>query len=89
MRNLLEYPVTEQEICDLLLRLKGECDPDLVGDMTPVLLEQARQIVHAAYDMQRGIDERLEQERWPLKYATPWDKAKTLCLALRGENVYE
>lgn len=88
MRNLLEHPVTEKEITDLLLKIVDECSwDDGVGSMDGVILEQARQIVHAAYDMQRQLEERSKQ-RIPIRWLTPWDAASSIIRVLRGEKVY-
>lgn len=45
MRNLIEYPVTTEEILELLDALKMEFDGDLMGDMRPaILMEAAKRI---------------------------------------------
>lgn len=41
MRNILEYPITTKEIIECLEELKKECDPNLIGDMRPLLLDEA------------------------------------------------
>jgi hypothetical protein len=41
MRNLEQYPVTLDEIIDCLETFKTECDPELIGDMRPLLLDMA------------------------------------------------
>jgi hypothetical protein len=42
MRNLLEYPVTHEEIIECLARLRDrEMAEGRVGDMTPTLLDLA------------------------------------------------
>jgi hypothetical protein len=42
VRNVLEYPVTLEEIVDCLKRLRDrEGEAGRVGDMTPLLLEMA------------------------------------------------
>ena len=38
MRNLTEYPVTREEIIAYLLGLLNDLDPNLIGDMRPLLL---------------------------------------------------
>jgi hypothetical protein len=46
MRNLHEYPVTKEEILDYLARLQDEViKEDGIGDMRPLLLAKARQII--------------------------------------------
>lgn len=46
MRNILEFPVTLTEVIECLQRLEQEAlKTDRIGDMTPVLLHRARQIV--------------------------------------------
>jgi hypothetical protein len=41
MRNLLEYPITDEEIIQCLEYFIGECDTECVGDMRPLLLGAA------------------------------------------------
>jgi hypothetical protein len=41
MRNLVAYPVTLDEIIECLKTFKAGCDPELVGDMRPLLLDHA------------------------------------------------
>lgn len=51
MRNIAQYPITSQEIEDCLRRLAKENDPAItqrIGDMTPILLEAAANIVRRA-----------------------------------------
>lgn len=45
MRNLKQYPITTEEVIERLDRLKSECDEDLFGDMTPLLLDEAMRII--------------------------------------------
>lgn len=52
MRNLSEFPVTHKEIEDLLIKLSEEFNTEMrMGDMRPMLLRKAAQIVHAARHM--------------------------------------
>lgn len=39
MRNLVAYPITAEETISILQEQKNLCNKDLVGDMTPVLLQ--------------------------------------------------
>lgn len=41
MRNLHAYPITLDEVVECLETFKRECDPALVGDMRPILLDHA------------------------------------------------
>jgi hypothetical protein len=48
MRNLVEYPITHEEIMECLARLSEVLSYDktgLVGDMRPLLLDRATEIV--------------------------------------------
>lgn len=50
MRNLLEYPITLQEVIDLLERLETDAIKEgeeklLCGDMRPLLLRKAIQVI--------------------------------------------
>lgn len=48
MRNIMETPVTKEEIIDTLLRLADEFEgEEKYGDMRPLILKQAAQ--HVAY----------------------------------------
>jgi hypothetical protein len=47
MRNLLDYPITKEEIVQCLLHLSNELSKDeLVGDMRPILLETAARLIN-------------------------------------------
>lgn len=39
MRNLVEYPITEEEAINLLDELSEVFHPDLVGDPRPAIIE--------------------------------------------------
>lgn len=48
MRNLVEYPITKDEIVhylDFLIRELGYTNTELVGDMGPLLLQAAKEYV--------------------------------------------
>jgi hypothetical protein len=46
VRNLVEYPITDQEICACLKDMAEQCNAeDLVGDMRAVLLMTAADII--------------------------------------------
>jgi hypothetical protein len=47
MRDLTRYPITTQEIIECLRQFKADCDPHLIGDMRPLLLEKAIEAVRA------------------------------------------
>lgn len=90
MRNLVEHPVTPQEIVECLRRTSRELEPGAdgaVGDMDPLLLRMAADVVEAAYGLLEGIDDRLKQHRergdW-LAYTTPWDRATALVRAFQA-----
>lgn len=59
MRNLKRYPITSQEIEDCLRDLAKEHGADktgLIGDMTPILLEAAANIVRRAEFVLNGYN---------------------------------
>lgn len=45
MRNTVEYPFTLSEVIECLQTFQKECDPELVGDIRPILLQRAIDIV--------------------------------------------
>ncbi len=52
MRNLNEYPITRQEIIECLAKLRDERDQEneesgRVGDMCPLLLQAAIEVISA------------------------------------------
>ena len=52
MRNLIQYPVTKEEIIGCLKEFVKEVDPEttgLYGDMRPILLAEAVDIVDQMY----------------------------------------
>lgn len=59
MRNLLQYPITLSEVIECLKQLQKECNPDAIGNMTPLLLQQAIKIIererffHGGYEDDR------------------------------------
>jgi hypothetical protein len=85
MRNLLEYPVTPQEIADCCRKVAAE-DTDVLGcgNMTPLLLSMAADVVEAAAGVVEGINERLDTRDIPLKWFTPWDRATALVNAFKA-----
>lgn len=76
MRNLAKYPVAETEITGALERLACSIeDEGGVGDMRPLLLRTAMQIVITAGNMLHEINTRLDTKEPPIKYTTPWHVA--------------
>lgn len=69
MRNLVQYPITSDEIVACLRQLSTEIsDIDgerLIGDMRPLLLQTAANVVEAADEMLKGIDKRLATPNIP------------------------
>lgn len=45
MRNTVEYPITLDEVIACLREYQKECNPEAMGDMRPLLLQRAIQIV--------------------------------------------
>jgi hypothetical protein len=52
MRNLLEYPITKEEIVECLAELARTFDNlELCGDMRPLLLKRAIKIIKSAKEI--------------------------------------
>lgn len=84
MRNLLEHPVTPQEIADCCRKVAAE-DTDVLGcgNMTPLLLSMAADVVEAAAGVLEGIEDRMKSGAH-LSYVTPWDRATILVKAFKA-----
>lgn len=83
MRNLLEYPVTRQEILLFLGRVRDERDPALIGDMSPILCEHVIDIVKAAFDLADGFNRRMDEPG--MGFVTPFPEATKLLEATTHE----
>lgn len=86
MRNLLEYPVTPQEIAECCRRTSRELstgDDGAVGCMDPTLLRMAADVVEAAAGVLEGIEDRMKSGAH-LSYVTPWDRATALVNAFKA-----
>ena len=56
MRNLVEYPITIGEICQCLDRLSDEINKEeRIGDMRPLLLQEASRIILRAGFATSGV----------------------------------
>ena len=87
MRNLLEHPITETEITGALERLACSIeDEGGVGDMRPLLLRTAMQIVITAGNMLHEVGDRLDTKEPPIKYTTPWHIATDLLTACEWQK---
>lgn len=92
MRNLDEYPITEKEIVDALRSqadklLDVPFDQRPFGDLTPMCLSAAVDIVEAAFDMLRGIERRfIDNPKSHMRWVTPWDKATKMIEATRRKS---
>jgi hypothetical protein len=80
MRNLLEYPVTRDEVLECLTRLRADLNPELIGDMTPVLLDHAIAIVKTAFDLRDGFDRRGKEPG--MGFVVPFPEATALIKAV-------
>lgn len=88
MRNLLEYPLTKEEIVTTLRNeARHHSEMGGIGDITPVCLEAAAQIVEASFLMIEEINRRLDDKlvACPLRYTTPWAEATKLLKAQRSQ----
>lgn len=87
MRNLIEYPITEEEILACLKRhAEVVITSETTGGMDAMLLTAAIDIVKCAGDMLRGIEKRFDTESSSLRYVTPWKEAAALVEAMRGNH---
>jgi hypothetical protein len=85
MRNIVKYPITESEIVECLERLSKEIlDEGSCGDIRPLCLKAAAEIVQAAGELLRGIDRRLADPNSTMRYVTPWAEATKLVKALKS-----
>lgn len=83
MRNLLEYPVTRQELLLFLGQLRSEHDPHITGacgDMSPILLDHITKIVQAAFELRDGFDRRCKEPG--MGFVVPFPEATKLILAV-------
>lgn len=88
MRNLVEYPITSEEVVQLLRQLATTAmveNRDSYGDMTVLLLATAAEVVETADSLLKAVDKRLKGEP-PLKYVTPWKEATELIKAFNSQN---
>ena len=88
MRNLLEYPVTRQEVLLFLGAERIERDPEFIGlcgDMSPILIEHVIEIVKAAFELHDGFQRRMNEKGMgfvvPFPEATKLLKATALALS--------
>ena len=82
MRNLVEYPVTRQEILLFLSAEKGARDPEitgLYGDMSPILIDHLIEIVKASFEMCDGFQRRMNQKG--MGFVVPFPDATALIKA--------
>lgn len=77
MRNLDQYPITKSEIVDCMNKMISECDPDLIGDMRPLLLGRAVEIIEGANTLLGEMSDRLDLKQ-PHKYIAPYGPAAEL-----------
>ena len=64
MRNLVQYPITGDEIVDYLRSLAADVDPEktrLVGDMRPLLLDEAIRAVRHCYGVRSAEPTNFEE----------------------------
>jgi hypothetical protein len=60
VRNLVQHPITSDEIAHCLRELSYQLNGEgKIGDMRPLLLTTAANVVVAADEMLKGIDKRL------------------------------
>lgn len=84
MRNLLEYPLTKQELLLWLGTEQCAHNPEttgLCGDMTPVYLSAITDIVMAAFEMCDGFERRGKEPG--MGFVVPFPEAAALIKACR------
>lgn len=87
MRNLLQYPVTKQELLLHLGAERGANDPEitgLVGDMTPLYLEHITKIVVAAFELCDGFERRMSERG--MGFVVPFAEATKLMQACKLDS---
>lgn len=86
MRNLVQYPITAEEVAKRCEALAEASNPEgRVGDMDALLLRTAAATVRAADAVLGAIEYRREGPD-KLRYVTPWREAADLALALQVGN---
>lgn len=79
MRDLTRYPLTLSEIVGACERAALECEEgDGVGDIEPVALRAAAEIVRKSSALLRDMDKRLESPRDVTRYCAPFGSATDL-----------
>lgn len=80
MRNLLQYPVTQEEILESLRSQKRAIEQEQrIGDIRPLILRHTVEIVEAAFGLLKGFDRR-DQERG-MGFVIPFPEATALVKA--------
>jgi hypothetical protein len=83
MRNLQAYPLTKSEIIQFLLEQRTAADPQatgLVGDMSPVILDQISKIVDAAFALCDAFSRRTQPG---MGFVIPFPEATALLEACK------
>ncbi len=80
MRNLLQYPVTQEEILE---SLRGQAtsirNEECIGDMRPLILRHTIEIVEAAFGLLKGFDRR--DQECGMGFVIPFAEATALVKA--------
>lgn len=80
MRNLLQYPVTQEEILESLRRqmldIRAE---ERIGDMRPLVLRHTIEILEAAFGLLKGFDRRAADRG--MGFVIPFTEATALIKA--------
>jgi hypothetical protein len=80
VRNLLKYPVTQEEILESLrkqmldIRAEGR-----IGDMRPLVLRHTTEILEAAFGLLKGFDRRAAERG--MRFVIPFNEATALIKA--------
>ena len=90
MRNLMQYPITKQEILLHLGAERGANDSEitgLVGDMRPLYLEHIISIVIAAFELCDGFERRMSERG--MGFVVPFPEATKLMQACKLDEKSE
>lgn len=84
MRNLLQYPVTQDELLTELRRqMQDAMSEQRCGDMRPLLLQHTIEIVEAAFALLKGFDRRAAEPG--MGFVIPFPEATALIEACKFE----
>jgi len=88
MRNLLQYPVTQDEILQSLRSQKRDIEQEQrIGDMRPLVLRHTIEIVEATFGLLKGFDRRAAEHG--MGFVIPFSEATALVKACDFERILD